>query len=96
MTYTYDALGDTLTETDRNDTVHTYGYDEMGRQISDSASTKPSPSEIVASPITNGGFESGTTGWTFSSAGTMTAGSAPSGGDGSYVGYISNSGARRP
>jgi YD repeat-containing protein len=34
-TYTYDALGETLTKTDRNGTVHNYVYDVLGRVISD-------------------------------------------------------------
>ncbi|MGC4033603.1 MAG: RHS repeat-associated core domain-containing protein [Tepidisphaeraceae bacterium] len=37
--YTYDALGRVLTKTDRNGTVHTYGYDTAGRQTSDTITT---------------------------------------------------------
>ncbi len=35
--YTYDALGEQLTETDQNGTTHTYAYDTLGREISDTA-----------------------------------------------------------
>ena len=36
---TYDALGEVLTTTDRNGTVHTYTYDNVGRQIVDTVTT---------------------------------------------------------
>ena len=36
---TYDAQGDILTRTDPNNTVHTYTYDVLGRQISDAVTT---------------------------------------------------------
>jgi RHS repeat-associated protein len=35
--YKYNALGDTISYTDPNGTVHVYGYDVLGRSISDSA-----------------------------------------------------------
>ncbi|AGA25127.1 RHS repeat-associated core domain-containing protein [Singulisphaera acidiphila] len=37
--YTYNALGQVKTATDRNGTVHTYTYDVLGRQISDAITT---------------------------------------------------------
>jgi RHS repeat-associated protein len=37
--YTYDALGETLTHTDRNGTTHTYSYDILGRQTADAVTT---------------------------------------------------------
>jgi RHS repeat-associated protein len=37
--FTYNALGQTLTKTDRNGTVHTYAYDILGRIVSDTVST---------------------------------------------------------
>ncbi len=33
---TYDALGEQLTKTDQNGTTHTYAYDTLGQEISDS------------------------------------------------------------
>lgn len=47
VVYTYDNLGDVLTTTDRNGNTHTYGYDVLGRQVSDSASGKPTGSYSV-------------------------------------------------
>jgi RHS repeat-associated protein len=38
-TYTIDALGESLTFTDRNGTVHTYSYDVLGRQTADAITT---------------------------------------------------------
>jgi RHS repeat-associated protein len=38
-TYTYNQLGDVLTKTDRNGTVHTYTYDVLGRVTSDAVTT---------------------------------------------------------
>jgi YD repeat-containing protein len=38
-TTTVDALGETLTATDRNGSVHTLGYDVLGRIISDAVTT---------------------------------------------------------
>jgi RHS repeat-associated protein len=38
-TYTYNALGQVLTMTDRNGNVHTYSYDVLGRQTSDAITT---------------------------------------------------------
>jgi RHS repeat-associated protein len=35
VTYTYDALGELTSMTDRNDTTHVYRYDVLGRQTSD-------------------------------------------------------------
>ncbi len=37
--YTYDNMGEVLTRTDQNGTVHTYTYDILGRQISDTVTT---------------------------------------------------------
>src|SRR5262249_17793092 len=37
--YTYDALGEVLTKTDRNGTVHSYTHDVLGRQITDLITT---------------------------------------------------------
>lgn len=37
--YTYNALGQVKTATDRNGTTHTYTYDVLGRQISDAITT---------------------------------------------------------
>jgi RHS repeat-associated protein len=37
--YTYNALGQALTYTDRNGTTHTYAYDVLGRQTSDTVTT---------------------------------------------------------
>ena len=37
--YTVNALGETLTYTDRNGNVHTYSYDVLGRQTSDAVTT---------------------------------------------------------
>jgi len=37
--YTYNALGQILTATDRNGTTHTYTYDVLGRRISDAITT---------------------------------------------------------
>jgi len=34
-TYTYDALGEVTTDTDRNGTTHSYSYDVLGRHTSD-------------------------------------------------------------
>ncbi|HLJ97197.1 MAG TPA: RHS repeat-associated core domain-containing protein [Gemmataceae bacterium] len=39
QTYTYDALGEALTKTDRNGSTHTYSYDVLGRQIADAVTT---------------------------------------------------------
>ena len=36
---TFNNLGQTLTKTDRNGSVHTYAYDVVGRQISDTVTT---------------------------------------------------------
>ncbi len=38
---TYDALGELITETNRDDSVHTYQYDLLGRQTKDSVSNLP-------------------------------------------------------
>jgi RHS repeat-associated protein len=38
-TYTYNQLGQVLTETDRNGNVHTYTYDVLGRVTSDTVTT---------------------------------------------------------
>jgi YD repeat-containing protein len=38
-TYTVNALGEIITKTDRNSTVHTYTYDVLGRQIADAVTT---------------------------------------------------------
>ena len=38
-TYLVNALGDRIRFTDRNGTVHSYGYDVVGRQVSDAVST---------------------------------------------------------
>src|SRR5262249_767456 len=38
-TYTYDALGEATSNTDRNGNAHTYVYDVLGRQTSDQATT---------------------------------------------------------
>ena len=38
-TYTYDALGEEATYTDRNGTTHAYGYDSLGRLTSDTVTT---------------------------------------------------------
>ena len=38
-TYTYNALGQTLTYSDRDGNVHTYSYDVLGRQTSDAVTT---------------------------------------------------------
>ncbi len=38
-TYTYNALGDTVTFTDRNGSTHTYSYDVLGRQTADAVTT---------------------------------------------------------
>jgi YD repeat-containing protein len=37
--YSYDALGETLTKADRNGTTHTYSYDILGRQTADAITT---------------------------------------------------------
>ncbi|MGN6366760.1 MAG: RHS repeat-associated core domain-containing protein [Phycisphaerae bacterium] len=37
--FTYDALGEVLTKTDQNGSVHTYSYDSLGRQTLDSVTT---------------------------------------------------------
>ena len=37
--YTLNALGDRLSASDRNGTVHSYGYDVLGRRISDAVTT---------------------------------------------------------
>src|SRR5262249_4675336 len=37
--YTVNALGQRLTKTDRNGNVHTYGYDVLGRALSDAVTT---------------------------------------------------------
>jgi len=37
--YTYDALGEVLTKTDRNGSTHTYSYDILGRKTSDAVTT---------------------------------------------------------
>ena len=36
VAYTINALGEVLTKTDQNQTVHTYAYDVLGRMTSDS------------------------------------------------------------
>ena len=38
-TYTYNRLGDTLTDTDPDGDVHTYSYDVLGRQTADAVTT---------------------------------------------------------
>lgn len=38
-TFTYNALGQTTSKTDRNGTVHSYGYDPLGRLVSDTVTT---------------------------------------------------------
>src|SRR5262249_8406053 len=38
-TYSVNALGQTLTKTDRNGTVHTYSFDVLGRQTADAVTT---------------------------------------------------------
>ena len=38
-TYTVNALGQSVTCTDRNGTVHTYSYDVLGRQTADAVTT---------------------------------------------------------
>ena len=38
-TYTVNALGQTVTATDRDGSVHTYGYDVLGRLVSDAVTT---------------------------------------------------------
>ena len=37
--YTYDALGEMITKTDRDGTTHSYSFDVLGRPISDSVTT---------------------------------------------------------
>jgi len=37
--YTYDALGEVVTKTDRNGSTHTYSYDILGRKTSDTVTT---------------------------------------------------------
>jgi RHS repeat-associated protein len=37
--YTYDALGEMITKSDRNGNVHSYSFDMLGRPISDSVTT---------------------------------------------------------
>ena len=37
--YTVNALGDRLSASDRNGTVHSYGYDVLGRRVSDAVTT---------------------------------------------------------
>jgi hypothetical protein len=39
VTYTVNALGDNKTLTDRNGSVHTFTFDVLGRQISDTVTT---------------------------------------------------------
>jgi RHS repeat-associated protein len=39
VTYSYDALGDTITSTDQNGTTHTYSFDVLGRMTADAVTT---------------------------------------------------------
>ncbi|MBV8432287.1 MAG: RHS repeat protein, partial [Solirubrobacterales bacterium] len=39
--YSYDALGETVGMTDRNETTHAYSYDVLGRQTSDAVTLGP-------------------------------------------------------
>jgi RHS repeat-associated protein len=57
-TYTYDATGAVLTKTGRDGNSHTYRYDALGRQISDSAAVKPTVPVNNGTPlIPDGDFE---------------------------------------
>ena len=53
-TVTVDALGETLTSTDPDGTTHTYGYDVLGQQVSDTATTIGSGVDNSIQEITTG------------------------------------------
>ena len=85
VVYSYDNLGEVLTMTDRNGNSHTYGYDALGRQVSDAASTKPSGSSIGDfTGLTSSQFDEGSDTWTYSGA----AGSTTDPGTSSPIGYL--------
>jgi RHS repeat-associated protein len=93
-TFTYDNLGEVLTKTDRNGYIHTYTYDSLGRITGDSASYKPSPTQIGTAVIKDGTFEespsSASNYWTFTGNAGTTSGNAD--GTGSWVGYLTGNG----
>ncbi len=49
--FTYDALGETLTKRDQNLTLHTYGYDVLGRETSDSVTFPQGNSQNIDTSI---------------------------------------------
>ena len=49
--YTYDALGEMLTKTDRNGTVHTYDYDALGQLTSDAVDLASGNPESVNNAV---------------------------------------------
>jgi uncharacterized delta-60 repeat protein/RHS repeat-associated protein len=63
VSFTYNGLGQTKSKTDQNNNIHTYGYDIVGRLISDS----------VGSGTLNGGVDASirTIGYTFDTAGRL-------------------------
>ena len=51
-TYTYDALGEMTSMTDRNGTMHTYTYDSLGREITDTAMVAAGNPENIDTSVT--------------------------------------------
>ncbi len=63
--YTYDALDDDLTKTDQNGTTHTYAYDTLGRQTSDTASVASGNPENIDTSVVKLGYSFNSAGLPF-------------------------------
>ena len=84
VVYTYDTAGQALTETDQNGTEHTYGYDALGRQISDSVTIAAGNPENIDTSILR--IETSYNGQGLTN--TVTSYSSATGGSGAIVNQI--------